>query len=29
MNPETQKFVEVRKGKCAICSRSKSQLFTE
>ena len=28
VNPETKKLVKIIKGKCAICNRNKSQIFT-
>ena len=28
-NPRTKKFVKVTKGKCDICSRNESQIFTK
>ena len=28
-NPKTRKLVEIIKGKCAICNRNKSQIFTK
>ena len=28
VNPRTKKIVKVIKGKCDICSRNKSQIFT-
>ena len=29
LNPKTKKLVKVVKGKCAICGRNKSQIFTK
>ena len=29
LNPKTEKFIKVIKGKCSICGRSKSQIFTK
>ena len=29
VNPKTKKLVKIIKGKCHICSRNKSQIFTK
>ena len=29
VNPKTKKLVKIIKGKCAICGRNKSQIFTK
>ena len=29
LNPKTKKLVKIIKGKCDICSRNKSQIFTK
>ena len=28
-NPKTEKLVKIIKGKCSICGRNKSQIFTK
>ena len=29
VNPRTKKLVKIKKGKCAICGRNKSEIFTK
>ena len=29
LNPKTKKLVKIIKGKCGICGRNKSQIFTK
>ena len=29
VNPKTKKLVKIIKGKCSICGRNKSQIFTK
>ena len=29
VNPKTKKLVKIMKGKCSICGRNKSQVFTK
>ena len=29
VNPKTKKLVKIIKGKCSICERNKSQIFTK
>ena len=29
VNPRTKKLVKIMKGKCSVCGRNKSQIFTK